>query len=110
LKGVNAWKRDWSVGESIGIQAGRPLESRGGINAYENVFYLYPDLKGSWIFLDCNAMRQKPIIEPPSYPNLESALQAVWDALKQLKSESTSRRGEQSVTNPATAFRLSRGW
>jgi hypothetical protein len=82
LKGVNAWKRDWSVGESIGIRAGQPVEWRGGTVGYENVFYLYPGPKGSWIFLDCDARCRKPIVDLPSYPDLESALQAVLDALK----------------------------
>ena len=75
-RGVKASKRDWALGESIYLLVGPPRES-GGITYYENAFYLYPGPEGSWIFLKCKGSSSYA-----SYPDLESALQAAWDALR----------------------------
>ena len=76
-RGVNASKRDWSLGASILIPIGPPEES-GGITIYPNVFYLYPTADGSWEFLNCaddSTLR---------YPDLELAVRAVLDSIRAL--------------------------
>lgn len=74
-KGVNASKRDWSLGASIFIPASPPRQS-GGITCYDRVFYLYPSASGSWIFLKLAESESET-----AYPDLESAAQAALDAL-----------------------------
>ena len=74
--GVNAFRRDWSLGASIRILVGPPLQS-GDITYYANDFYLYPGADGSWIFLNCADSRLHP-----SYPDLESAVRAALKALE----------------------------
>ena len=73
--GVNAFKRDWSLGASILIPVGPPLGD-AGITHYENAFYLYPGDDGSWVLLNCNDSRSHP-----SYSDLESAVRAALEAL-----------------------------
>lgn len=74
-RGVNASKRDWSLGASIFIPASPPRRS-GEITCYAHVFYLYPSTNGSWILLKLAEFES----ETP-YPDLESAAQAAVSAL-----------------------------
>ena len=74
-RGVNAGKRDWSLGASIFIPASPPRDC-GGIIGYDRVFYLYP-WDGSWILLKLGDRQS----ETP-YRDLESAAQAALDALR----------------------------
>jgi hypothetical protein len=72
---VNASKRDWPQGASIFIPVGSPLDG-GGITYYKNAFYVYPGPEGSWLFMNYNARSNL------SYPDLESAVGAAFEALK----------------------------
>lgn len=76
--GVDASKRDWSLGQGIFIPASPPRES-SGITCYDSVFYLYPHpaADGSWVFL-----RLADSQSETSYPDLASAAKAAMDAFK----------------------------
>jgi hypothetical protein len=83
--GVEAWKRDWSIGASIGIPVGEP-RGGGGITCWDNILYLYPDreVEGSWgLLLD--------LYHCVYYPDLETAVRAALQHLADLEKSSSPR-------------------
>lgn len=101
--GMNAFARDWGMGETIAVTVDES-QVHAGITYYPGgVVYVCPQAEGQWTLVDCYYLdgrsRVPEIkIEESSFPDLESAVYAAHDYVLQVEKRRLAAR-ERSASD-----------
>jgi len=60
-EGLDAFERDWVMGETIGVAAGKLPENENGIEGWKHMVYIHIE-SGEWAVSDLKYQDSKPIV------------------------------------------------
>tara|TARA_B100000614_G_C14160895_1_gene332645 strand:- start:3 stop:308 length:306 start_codon:yes stop_codon:yes gene_type:complete len=83
-KGFHAFKRDWIMGETVGVAAGLQPENNSGIKCWDHCIYIYK-CGDQWAISDC----ANQFCEAATFENLQMATAS---AVQLMKHKSTNGR------------------